>query len=516
MPVPTSSTQGMEKRTYTRNDTLTGQQGKTAIGAKIQSSTILAEILRNIFSKDNPVMALRFHHAYAKIPEDILGVYVYQIIRDQFPQATLDVIVRDIVRVLMFSLQAPRYTTFDGWYRSFMQKIEDLNLLYGQITWEQVYLAMVLWALQLMGGRYQLLRQHMKFKLPSETKEFLKEPNETLNKIITMITQWDTSTMSHQNQKEQREKADNKQMVLNMMCNMLDLPLQDDTSTDETCSYCKKPHHTREQCWLRKSDEDLKDKVKRLIPSLEKIYKTKEEILQQGGLKTHQEKLMRSTLHTLRGMTIGGNRIKNLMDTDSNRQGERIKSKESASARTQTRNLQFRGRVPEPQTTQDREDQEYEEEDQSYQNQRSTYDYDRDCQEHEDYQDGSHQEPQDEEDYDHGYTNDDEIDRHDQQVEEGDDTCSQEHQDYDEDEYYKTDQEDRQDQEESDQEGNESYNQDDQESDQEENEHYEKQARSFDGCDQEKHRRSQHDDEDNSTILSKEKIMSHTPHGLCK
>jgi hypothetical protein len=49
-------------------------------------------------------MALKFHHAYAKIPEDILGVYAYQIIRDQFPQATLDVIVRDIVRVLMFSL----------------------------------------------------------------------------------------------------------------------------------------------------------------------------------------------------------------------------------------------------------------------------------------------------------------------------------------------------------------------------------------------------------------------------
>ena len=35
------------------------EEVKTAIGAKIQSSTILAEILRNIFSKDNPVMALR-------------------------------------------------------------------------------------------------------------------------------------------------------------------------------------------------------------------------------------------------------------------------------------------------------------------------------------------------------------------------------------------------------------------------------------------------------------------------
>ena len=61
-----------------------------------------------------------------------------------------------------------------------MQKIENLNLLYGQITWDQVYLAMVLWALQLMGSKYQLLRQHIKLKLPSETKEILKEPNVSL------------------------------------------------------------------------------------------------------------------------------------------------------------------------------------------------------------------------------------------------------------------------------------------------------------------------------------------------
>jgi hypothetical protein len=47
---------------------------------------------------------------------------------------------------------------------------------------------------------------------------------------------------------------------------------------------------THEQCWLRKSDEDLKDKVKTLLPSLKKIYKAQEEILQQGGLKPHQGK----------------------------------------------------------------------------------------------------------------------------------------------------------------------------------------------------------------------------------
>ena len=172
----------------------------------------------------------------------------------------------------------------------------------------------------------------MKFKLPSDTKEPLKEPNETLDKIITMVTQWDTSTMSHQNQKEKQEQTDvNKQMTLNIMCNMVDLPLQSDECVDDTYPYsCEKPHHTREQCWLRKSDEDLKDKVKILIPNVKRIYKDQEEILHQGGLKTHQEEMMRSTLRTLQGMTIGENRIKKLMDTDRYHQGERIKNKESS------------------------------------------------------------------------------------------------------------------------------------------------------------------------------------------
>ena len=65
---------------------------------------------------------------------------IYQIIKDQFPQATLDVIVRDIIKVLMFSLQSSKYRKFDHWYHSFMKTIEDLNLLYGEITWEQTYL----------------------------------------------------------------------------------------------------------------------------------------------------------------------------------------------------------------------------------------------------------------------------------------------------------------------------------------------------------------------------------------
>ena len=152
----TSTNEGLDlyKEWHTYWTTST-EEGESAKNAKIQSSTILAEILRNIFSKDNPVMALKFHHANAQIPQDFLDVYTYLLMRDQFPKATLDVIVRDIARVMMFSLQAPTYTTFDAWYRSFMQKIENLDLLYGQITWDQVYLVMVLWALQLMGSRYQ-------------------------------------------------------------------------------------------------------------------------------------------------------------------------------------------------------------------------------------------------------------------------------------------------------------------------------------------------------------------------
>ena len=439
-----------EWQTYWTN---LSEEGRSAVGAKVQASMILAEILRNIFSKDNPVMALKFHHAYAKIPEDILGVYAYQIIKDQFPQATLDVIVRDIIKVLMFSLQASKYTTFDHWYRSFMKEIEDLNLLYGEITWEQTYLAIVMWALELMDDRYKLLRQHMKLRLPSDTKGLLKNPNEALDNVIKMVTQWDTQSMSYRKEKGIQQQ-DYKQKTFNIICNMLDLPLRNDTSTDEACPYCKKFNHTLKQCWVKKSDEHLKDEVEELIPSLKKIYKAQHDLLQQKErLTMDQEKLMRSILHTLQGMTIGGNRIKDLMDNDKQHQGEKIKSKENASARTQPRNLQFRGRVPEPHTTRDREDQEYEEGDHlgsEQAGQRPTYDYDQDYQEH----DESQNIPQNEEEDDDGYQDNND---------EGDNPYHQDdQQESDQERFYNQD-----DQQESDQEG--SYNQDaQQESDQEE------------------------------------------------
>jgi len=70
---------------------------------------------------------------------------------------------------------------------------------------------------------------------------------------------------------------------------------------------------------VRQSDEDLKDNVKLFIPSLKRIYKVQEEILLQGiqtGLRPYQEKMIKSILHTLQGMKIGGNTIKELMDDE--------------------------------------------------------------------------------------------------------------------------------------------------------------------------------------------------------
>ena len=203
--------------------------------AKIQSSTILDEILRKIFSKDNPELALQFHQAATKIPQDLLGVYTYSLVKEYFPQANLDVIVSDIAKVMMFSLQAPRYTTFDTWYHSFMQKIETLDLLYGQITWEQVYLAMVLWALQLMGDKYTILRRQIKMNLPSATKDILNEPKETLDKVMEMISKWETPMLSWQTTKEMKGQTyEAKQVALDIMCKMLGLPLQSIQGADNT------------------------------------------------------------------------------------------------------------------------------------------------------------------------------------------------------------------------------------------------------------------------------------------
>jgi hypothetical protein len=43
---------------------------------------------------------------------------------------------------------------------------EDLNSLYGAISWDQIYHVIVVWELELMEDKYMQMRQHMKFNLP--------------------------------------------------------------------------------------------------------------------------------------------------------------------------------------------------------------------------------------------------------------------------------------------------------------------------------------------------------------
>jgi hypothetical protein len=129
------------------------------------------------------------------------------------------------------------------------------------------------------------------------------------------------------------------------MCKMLDLPLQNDTVTDEGCPYCKKLHHTLKQCWLRKSDETLKDEVNTLIPSLKKIYKAQQDLLQQKGkFTTDQGKMMKSILRTLQEMTIGGNTMETLMSARVHHQGEtNYPNKEDTPEHTQEQGIPKRG-----------------------------------------------------------------------------------------------------------------------------------------------------------------------------
>jgi hypothetical protein len=102
---------------------------KDSQDVKLQSNTILEEILWRIFSKDKPAFALQIQHARTRVPEDLLGVYALHNVREHFPQDTLDVIVCDIIKVLMFSLQTPKCVTFEEWHRKLQKSIEDLNLL---------------------------------------------------------------------------------------------------------------------------------------------------------------------------------------------------------------------------------------------------------------------------------------------------------------------------------------------------------------------------------------------------
>ena len=73
---------------------------------------------------------------------------------------------------------------------------------------------------------------------------------------------------------------------------------------------------------MRKSDENLKDEVYTLIPSLKKIYKAHQDLLQQKGkFTTDQGKMMKSILRILQE-TIGGNTMETLMSARVHHQGE--------------------------------------------------------------------------------------------------------------------------------------------------------------------------------------------------
>jgi hypothetical protein len=291
---------------------------KDAQDAKLQSSIILEEILRRIFSKNNPALALQIQHARTRVPEDLLGVYALHIVREHFPQATLDVIVRDIIKVLMFSLQAPKCATFEEWHRKLQKSIEDLNLLYGAISWDQIYLAIVVWALELMEDKYMQLRQHMKFNLPGTTKALLENPIDTLDQIIRMVTKWDGTQVTPQmrNAMVRTRDTGRNTRTLHIVTELLEIPMmkQDmisataySATTETICSYCKQKSHTIEMCMNRKFDRELKDKVAIIVPTLVKNYKTLNDLLQQKGrLSNDLEKIVRTTLKTFQGLTIGG------------------------------------------------------------------------------------------------------------------------------------------------------------------------------------------------------------------
>ena len=136
-----------------------------------------------------------------------------------------------------------------------MKSIEDLNLLYGEIIRDQIHLVIVIWALELMENKYKLLRQHMKFNLPTTTKSLLETPKDTLDQIIKMVTQWDTNQVTPHLKNTMDRKCDmgRNTKTLQIVANLLDIPMipQDmskdvayNTTPETDCSYCKQKNHS--------------------------------------------------------------------------------------------------------------------------------------------------------------------------------------------------------------------------------------------------------------------------------
>jgi hypothetical protein len=64
-------------------------------------------------------------------------------------------------------------------------------------------------------------------------------------------------------------------------------------------------------CENKKFDRELKDKVVIIVPSLVKNHKTLQDLLQQKGrLSNDLENMVRSTLKTFQGLTIGAINIR--------------------------------------------------------------------------------------------------------------------------------------------------------------------------------------------------------------
>ncbi len=218
----------------------------------------------------------------------------------------------------MFSLQAPKCATFEEWHRKLQKSIEDLNLLYGAISWDHIYLAIVVWALELMEDKYRQLRQHMKFNLPGTTKALLENPIDTLDQIIRRVTKWDGTQVTPQmrNAMVRRREMGRNVRILHIVTELLEIPMiQQDmvnataySATSETiCSYCKQKNHTIEMCVHKKFDRELKDKVAIIVPTLVENFETLNDLLQQKGrLSNDLEKIVRKTLKTFQGLTIGG------------------------------------------------------------------------------------------------------------------------------------------------------------------------------------------------------------------
>jgi len=134
-----------------------------------------------------------------------------------------------------------------------------------------------------------------------------------------------------------------------------------------------------------------------LIPSLKKIYKAQQDLLQQKGkFTTDQQKLMKSILRTLQGMTIGGNTMETLMNTEVHHQGEtKYPNRKNTPEHTQVQGIPKRGREDENHRKNEEDSEYYETNQDGQQDQDNDQEHDREEDDGQDDHDNEY-EPQDE------------------------------------------------------------------------------------------------------------------------